>query len=336
MSCRSRSILLGFVVLVAACASAGCGEGGERLTVYSGRTEDLIGPLLEDFNEETGIAIDVRYGDSAELALLLAEEGEKTPADLFISQSPGAVGFLEQRGLLAALDASVLDRVEEGNRSVDGTWVGLSGRQRVLVYNSEVVDPEDLPGSILELTQPRFAGQVALAPANGSFQDFVTAMRQELGDDATLEWLEGMERNDSPSYANNTAIVEAVGRGEVEMGLVNHYYNERALAEDPDAPSVNHYFESDDLGSLVLVTGAAVLESSDQIADATALVEYLLGEDAQTFFSEETFEYPLAAGVDPPSDLPPLSGPATAIDFDALGGDLTGTVELIERSGLSG
>lgn len=333
---RSWSLFIGLAVLVAVVASSGCSDSGDRLTVYSGRTEDLIGPLLEDFSEETGTPIDVRYGDSAELAMLLAEEGDKTPADVFISQSPGAVSFVDQQGMLAPLDAAVLDRVDEGNRAADGSWVGLTGRQRVLVYNSELVDPEDLPSSVFELTEPRFEGRVGLAPSNGSFQDFVTAMRQAVGDDATLEWLEGMAQNDSPTYANNTAIVEAVGRGEVEMGLVNHYYNERALAEDPDLPSVNHYFEADDLGSLVLVTAASVLEPSEQKSDANELVEFLLSDDAQTYFADETIEYPLATGVDPPGDLPPLVKPATEVEFDELGGDLTGTVELIEQSGLSG
>ena len=332
-----RSVLLRLVTVLAclAVAAPACSSGGDRLTVYSGRTESLIGPLLEQFSEETGIAIDVRYGDSADLALRLETEGDRSDADVFISQSPGAVGFLDEAGLLAELDARQLDLVDEQFRSGSGDWVGLSGRVRVLVHNTELVDPADLPTSVLELTDERYRGRVAVAPNNGSFQDFVTAMRIELGDDVAADWLEGMADNDSPAYANNTAIVEAVTRGEIAMGLVNHYYLERALAEEPGLPAENHFFEEGDLGSLLITTAAAIVEGAEQREEAQSLVEFLLSEDAQRFFAEETFEYPLARGVDPAESLPPLEQiPTTTIDLDELGGGLARTAELIQDSGL--
>ncbi len=323
-------------VVVAATLLSGC-AGEDRLTVYSGRSEDIIEPLLVEFAEETGIDIDVRYGDSTDLALLIAEEGDQSPADVFLSQSPGAVGFLDQQDLLAELDPGTLDRVADENQASDGRWVGVSGRVRVLVYNTDDVDPETLPDSVLDLTDPEYEGDVALAPENASFQDFVTAMRSELGDDTAQEWLEGMADNDAPTYANNTAIVEAVGRGEVPMGLVNHYYNVRAQAEDPSVPSENHAFPDGDIGSLLIVTAASVLESSDRREDATALIDFLLSEGAQEFYSEETFEYPLAAGVEPAEGLPPLDSLAVdTIELDELGGGLERTRELIEDSGLEG
>src|SRR5690606_16321628 len=197
---------------------------GGTLTVYSGRNEELIQPLLDDFTEETGIGVDVRYGDSADLALLIEEEGGNTPADLFISQSPGAVGYLAEQGRLADIGEDVLGLVDEGDAAEDGTWVGLSGRVRTLVYNTDLVDPATLPDSVLDLTDEEYAGQVALAPTNGSFQDFVTVLRVELGEDEAQAWLDGMAAGDPPTFDGNTAIVEAVGRGEVPMGLVNHYY----------------------------------------------------------------------------------------------------------------
>lgn len=323
-------------VVVAATLLSGC-AGEDRLTVYSGRSEDIIEPLLVEFAEETGIDIDVRYGDSTDLALLIAEEGDQSPADVFLSQSPGAVGFLDQQDLLAELDPGTLDRVADENQASDGRWVGVSGRVRVLVYNTDDVDPETLPDSVLDLTDPEYEGDMALAPENASFQDFVTAMRSELGDDTAQEWLEGMADNDAPTYANNTAIVEAVGRGEVPMGLVNHYYNVRAQAEDPSVPSENHAFPDGDIGSLLIVTAASVLESSDRREDATALIDFLLSEGAQEFYSEETFEYPLAAGVEPAEGLPPLDSLAVdTIELDELGGGLERTRELIEDSGLEG
>lgn len=320
---------------VLAVAAPACGGSGDRLTVYSGRTEDLIAPLLQRFADETGIGIDVRYGQSADLALLIDEEGDRSPADVFLSQSPGATGYLEEHGRLRELPAGVLELVDRRYRSDAGAWVGLSGRQRVLVYNTELVDEADLPSSVLELTGPEFSGRVAVAPSNGSFQDFVSVMREELGDEAALEWLRGMADNDSPVYANNVAIVEAVGRGEVPMGLVNHYYNLRAKEEDPGVPSENHVFPGGDVGALVIVTGVGVLDTSDQPDEATELVEFLLSEESQRYFAEETKEYPLVEGVDPVEGLPPIEEvEAPEENLNVLGGDLVGTQELIAQSGI--
>jgi len=212
------------VMALGAGALAGCGgDDGDRLVVYSGRTSNLVNPLLEQFSEDTGTPIDVRYDDSANLALLIDEEGDRTPADVFISQSPGAVGFLDEGGHLAELPEDLVAMVPDGDAAADRGWVGLSGRVRTLVYNTELVDPADLPESVLDLTAPEFAGQVALAPTNGSFQDFVTVLRTELGDEEAATWLEGMAAGDAPTFTNNTAIVEGVGSGEVPMGMVNHY-----------------------------------------------------------------------------------------------------------------
>ncbi|MGH9033609.1 MAG: ABC transporter substrate-binding protein, partial [Acidimicrobiia bacterium] len=218
----------------------------------------------------------------------------------------------------------------------DGDWVGISGRVRVLVYNSDLVDPAELPDSVFDLTDEQYRGRVAVAPPNASFQDFVTAMRESVGDDETLAWLEGMVANDVRTYANNIAIVEAVGRGEIELGLVNHYYNEEVKAENPDAPSENYLFPGADLGAVILVTAAGVLRSGDSDADAERLVEYLLSQQAQEFYARETLEYPLAAGVEPVvADLPPLASiQSPELDLSSLGGELTETKQLIERSGL--
>ena len=306
------------------------------ITVYSGRSEDLIGPLVERFEAATGIAVEVRYGSSADLALLIETEGDASPADVFISQSPGAMGYLATQGRLQVLPASVLDAVAERFHAGDGTWVGLSGRQRVLVYNPDLTDEADLPDSVLDLTGPRYEGRVGVAPANSSFQDFITAMRFRSGDEATLAWLEGMAANGAPNYAKNSAIVDAVLRGEVDMGLVNHYYLLRFLAEDPDAPGVNHYFDPDDVGALVIVTAGAVLDTAEQPGAPQEFLEFMLSREAQEFYASETREYPLAAGVKPPAELEPLAaGDASdTIDFDKLGGGLSRTQELIRESGI--
>jgi iron(III) transport system substrate-binding protein len=334
----SRRLALALALAVAVpLLLGGCGGGRDALTVYSGRTENLIGPLLQRFNQETGIAIDVKYGDSAELALLLGEEGERTPADVFISQSPGATGFLAAKGLLAGLDSAELDAVDPAWRNQDGRWVGTTVRQRVLVYNTKLVEEADLPRSIFEVTGPAYKGKVALAPSNGSFQDFVSAMRQLAGEDRTRAWLAAMARNDSPAYANNNAIVEAVGRGEVPMGLVNHYYNHRFKAENPGQPTANHVFADGDLGSLAIPSTVSAVAGTDKADEARRFIDFLLSRSSQEYFRDQTFEYPLAAGVQPSTGLPPLE-PATLprIDIDKLGAELTGTVQMIRSSGLEG
>jgi iron(III) transport system substrate-binding protein len=325
------------VALLLALASTGCSRERDALTIYSGRTQNLIGPLLERFNQETGIAVDVKYGDSAELALLLDEEGDRTPADVFLSQSPGATGFLAGKGRLGRLEAGLLDKVDPRFRNRDGRWVGISGRQRVLVYNSRLVAEADLPDSVLDLTDDRFAGKVALAPSNGSFQDFVTAMRQLEGEAATADWLKAMAANRPRTYANNNAIVEAVSRGEVEMGLVNHYYNHRFRRENPDTPSRNHTFADGDVGALVIPSTASLLAGTDKASEAGRFVEFLLSPEAQRYFSDQTFEYPLVKGIPAAPGLPPLASlHSPGYDVDALGGGLERTVELIRSSGFNG
>lgn len=342
---RSVTTTLASLIFVTAgltaCSSSPVEDAGttpksdSSITLYSGRTENLIGPLLADFTAKTGVSVNVRYGDSADLALLIDTEGERSPADVFISQSPGAVGFLAENGHLAQISTKIVDRVAEEFRNKDRQWVGMSGRVRVLVYNSDAEDAEKLPDSVFDLTGEEFWGKVALAPANGSFQDFVTAMRVQHGDEATEDWLKGMSDNDARIYANNTAIVEAVGRGEVSLGLVNHYYNIRAKAENPQATSENYFFPDKDIGSLLIATAIGVPAASENQSEAEQLVSFLLSDQAQEFFASEASEYPLAKGVKAPDGIPPLDSlDVDTVDLDTLGGGLGRTLEMIEASGL--
>ncbi|MEQ1874552.1 MAG: extracellular solute-binding protein [Ilumatobacteraceae bacterium] len=330
----SSALLISLVAL-----GSSCGEDEADLTIYSGRTDDLIGPILDDFSKETGIKVEVKYGQSADLALLLDEEAEagRDNVDVFISQSPGAMGYLEDRGRLATLPSNVLELVPTEVRDDEERWVGLTGRQRVLVYNSDLLDAESLPSSVFDLTDPEWKGRIGVAPGNGSFQDFVTAMRITEGDDATIAFLEGLAANDPVTYENNNAIVEAVARGEVEVGLVNHYYNYRRLVEVPDSPTANHVFDEGDPGALLIITGIAILEGADGNEDALKLVEWLLGVEAQKYFADETFEYPLAIGSTPSSGIPSITfADVGGIDFSDLGAGLQRTREMITEAGLAG
>jgi iron(III) transport system substrate-binding protein len=329
--------VLGAAAVLLVTALAGCSSSSDTktITVYSGRSAELIQPLLERFSQETGISVDFKTGDSPELAQVIAQEGDASPADVFISQNPGATSYLDGEGRLATLPQSTLDKVAPDLRSSDGTWIGVSGRVRVLVYNRDAVREDELPQKVTDLTQPAYRGRVALAPSNGSFQDFVTAMRVQLGESETEAWLQGMADNDAQTYANNNAIVEAVGRGEVDMGLVNHYYNVRALEENPDLPSVNYFFPDGDPGSLLIVSSVTVLKTSKNPTEAQRLVDFLLTEASQTYFAEETDEYPVLPSVPVEAGLPPLDSLGTdRVDFNQLGGGFEKTIEMIAAAGL--
>ncbi|MEX2211281.1 MAG: iron ABC transporter substrate-binding protein [Gaiellaceae bacterium] len=323
------------VLSLAACGGDDEAGGNQTLTVYSGREEEIVEPLFERFEAQTGIQVEVRYGDSAELAATLAEEGDNSPADVFFAQDPGSLGAVEQEGLLAELPQDVLDRVEPRFRDPEGHWVGTSGRVRVVAYNTDLLDESDLPDSILGFTDARWRGKIGFPPTNASFQAFVTTMRLTLGDEETRAWLEGIQANEPKLYEKNLQTVEAVGRGEVEVGFVNHYYLFLAREEDPSLPVENHYLGGGDPGALVSVAGVGILEASDA---AERFVEFLLSDEGQRFYAEEAeeAEYPLVAGIEPRAGLPPLStlqGPE--IELDRLGPELERTLELLNEVGLT-
>ncbi len=202
------------------------------ITVYSGRDEEFVGSLFEDFTAATGIDVEPRYGDSAELAATILEEGDASPADVFFAQDAGSLGAVADGGLFAPIDPVVVERVEARFRSDDGLWVGTSGRGRVAVYNTDALSGGDLPDSILDFADPAWKGRIGLPPTNSSFQAHVAAMIEMQGEDATRAWLEALMANDPVFYEDNGATTRAVGAGEVEVGLVNHYYKYEVEAED--------------------------------------------------------------------------------------------------------
>jgi iron(III) transport system substrate-binding protein len=333
-----KVLLAGLPALAVAASLGGCGgsDGGGVMTVYSGREEELVAPLFERFEEESGVDVQVRYGDSAELAATIAEEGDNSPADVFFAQDPGSLGAVAEEGLLEQLPSDVLERVDERWRDGEGRWVGTSGRSRVLVYNTDALAEDDVPDSVFDLTDPEWKGRIGIAPTNASFQAFVSAMRLDIGDERTREWLEGLQANDPKVYEKNTPIVEAAAAGEVDLGLVNHYYLYLVREEQPDAPIANHFLEEGDPGALVSVAGAAVLESSDERESAEDFLAYLLSDDGQRFYVDEAeeAEYPLVAGIEPKQGLPPidsLQGPN--VDLGTLGAELESTLELLRETG---
>lgn len=310
------------------------GDGG--LVVYSGRSEELVAPLFEQFTAETGIPLSVRYGDSAELAAQLIEEGDRTPAQVYFSQDAGALGAVAAEGLLAPLPEGVAADIPPAYQSADGTWTGVTGRARVIAYDREQVPADQVPTSVFALTDPKWKGQVAIAPTNASFQSFVTAMRQTEGDDATRAWLEGLVANEVQTYEKNGLILDAVDSGQAQLGLVNHYYwYEKAAEVGADAMRAQNSFTADgDPGSLVNVAGVGITETAAENPNAAAFVAWLLTPATQAWFAENTFEYPLVAGIAVADGLPELStlaGPDVALADLA---DLPGTLAMLTEVGL--
>lgn len=304
------------------------------IVVYSGRSETLVAPVLEMFSEATGIAVEARYGNTAEMAAAILEEGGNSPADVYYAQDAGALGAIEAAGLFADLPPAILETVDARFRSDTGRWVGITGRARVLAYNTETLSEADLPATVEELTGDEWAGRIGWAPTNGSFQSFVTAMRLIDGDDAARAWLQGMIDNGAVVFEGNADIVRAIAAGEIDAGLVNNYYVYAVAAEEGEIPVANHFFADGNVGSLVNVSGAGVLGTSKNPDAAQALIAYLLGEEAQTYFAENTFEYPLLDGVPTAPGLPALDTLATPeIDLSNLS-DLAGTLELLAEVGL--
>ncbi|MBI4320549.1 MAG: iron ABC transporter substrate-binding protein [Chloroflexi bacterium] len=307
---------------------------GGTITVYSGREEKLVAPIIERFKKDSGIDVKVRYGDTAELAATILEEGKNSPADVYFAQDAGALGALVAQQALAKLPDSILNRVDARFRAPKGEWVGLSGRARTVVYNTKVLKTEDLPDTLLGFTDAKWKGKIGWSPTNGSFQAFVTALRVTDGDEAARKWLDGIKANTPKAYSNNTGIVKAVGDGEIQVGFVNHYYLFRFIKEQGESfPARNYHPRAGDSGAMINVAGAGILTTAKNPKAAETFVEYLLSKEAQQYFADETFEYPLVEGIKTHPVLVPLSQIKTPkLDLGSLA-DLDKTLKLLRDTG---
>jgi iron(III) transport system substrate-binding protein len=309
-----------------------------ELVIYCGRAETLVSELIDHFTRETGIDVKVKYGRTGTLAALVIEEGRRSPADMFFAQDPGGLGLLAERGLLSELPQDILDRVPYAYRDPHQRWVGVTGRMRTLAYATDRIAASELPQTVLELTEPRWRGRVGWSPANASFQAMVTAMRHELGEKRTEQWLRDIIANGVRVYPRNMPIVQAIHDGEIDFGLVNHYYLHRFQHERGGNLAIgNHipagYDGAGDIGGAMLVSGAAVLKSARNSDEARQFVAFLLSERAQAYFAGETFEYPLARGMPNSDGMPALDAlPAMPVDLNQLG-DLEATIRMLRRAG---
>jgi iron(III) transport system substrate-binding protein len=306
------------------------------LTIYSGREQALVKPIMDRFTRATGIELNIRYASSTALATALVEEGRNSPADVYWSQEPGTLGLVGARGLLARLPQATVGKVPSRFSTPSRRWVGTSGRSRVLVYNTNELQTSELPASVWGLTNPTWKGKIGIAPTNASFQAFLGATINLFGEERVRAWLEGLKANDVRFYPNNTTVVQAVGRGDVEVGLVNHYYLYNLLAENPSLPVRNHWFRDSDPGNLVLAAGVGIVTSSQKSAAAQRFVDFLLSKTGQRLIARGpgAAEYPLVKGVPRRPGLRPLSsirGPK--YNLGRLAADLAPAVRLLIEEG---
>lgn len=318
-----------------AAATGSSAPTADEITVYSGQHEDFTVALAKGFEEKTGIKVTVRAGEDAELSSQIVTEGERSPADVLLTEEPGTMASLAARGLFAPVEQATLDAVPEQYRAADGSWTGIAGRARVITFNPNKIAETELPKSVLDLADPAWKGKFAYAPS-GAFLGTVTYLRARIGEEKTEAWLQGIKAN-GVNLKKNGAIRDAVEAGQIPFGLINHYYwFQQADKVGADAmKSKLHYIGHDDPGSLVFPSGAAVLKSSKNQEAAQAFLAYAVAADGgQKIIAETTSQYPLAKGAAADPDLKPLAelgGPA--YDPNTLA-DGQGSIDLMTRLGM--
>ena len=356
-----RFLVLPLIVLLLG-SLVGCGGGeSEPLTIYSGRSKPLVDSLVTMYKQKTDRPVEVKYGTDAQLMAALQEEGEQSPADVFWANTTGALGNAVNNDLLAELPDSITGQAARFVPS-NQRWVPVTTRFRVLAYNSDTVTPDDLPASVTDLPQrENLEGRIGWTPAYSSFQDFVTALRVTEGTETARTWLQSMKDLNPKSYTSNTPMIRALAAGEIDVALTNHYYvlrlkhggaegeyegeeeGEEEEGEEEEegqsrasAPVGTHHFAGGDLGNLALVTGAGVLQTSGQSAEAQRFLQFLLSEQAQSFAANRVNEYPVVSGTEVPDYMIPADSALTLspeFDLQRLQ-DMDPTLDLLRDVGL--
>lgn len=332
-------MVIASTALITASVLTGCSSSNEQvanpteLTIYSGRSEEFIAPFFAEWEQSSKIKLNIRYGDSAELAAQILEEGANSPADLFLSQDAGSLGAVAKAELFIELPNDVAESIPATYVAANRNWVGVTGRARVFAYNPDLL--KALPTSVTELGNAEYKGKLGIAPSNASFQAFVTALINAQGADFAQQWLEGLKANDVRIYPKNSAIVEAIDKKEIAIGLVNHYYIwEVSEGLGRQVNVKNGFFKAGDLGNMINVSGAGVLASSKKYAAAQELINFLTSPKIQDQFVAQTHEYSLIDGAKAPAGLPVIAQiGAPSVDLNALK-DIQKTQDLLVKVGL--
>jgi iron(III) transport system substrate-binding protein len=300
---RRRVAALAVVLVLVGGLLAGCGSSGSgrSITLYNGQHVQTTDALVAAFERETGIAVKVRSNDEDTLTDEIVTEGSNSPADVVYTENSPALEYLQGRGLLSPVDPATLAAVPRRYSSPQGDWLGVSARVSVLIYNPSLIAASQLPHTVMELADPKYAGKLAFAAGETDFQPIVTSVVRTYGHAAALQWLEGIKANaGSRIYPDNETISSEVNRGAVAFGVINQYYWYRMKAE-LGAGSIHSkiaYFAPRDPGYVIDVSGAAILKSSTHQGAAQKFLAFLAGRRGQEIIAHSlSFEYPLLPGV---------------------------------------
>jgi iron(III) transport system substrate-binding protein len=333
---RSRiAALVSTVVVVLAGTSCSSESESDKLLIYNAQHESLTKEWIDAFTKETGIEVEYRQGGDTELGNQLVAEGDASPADVFLTENSPAMAAVEKAGLFADHDAETLDQVPAQYRPATGKWTGVAARSTVFVYNTSRLRPEQLPKSLLDLQAPEWKGRWGAPPTKADFQAIVSALLQLKGEQATAQWLAGMKTN-AVLYNDNIATLKAVNAGEVDGGIIYHYYwfRDQSKTKEMSANTALHYFKNRDPGAFVSLSGGGILASSDKRDQAQQFVRFITGKAGQEVLEKGTsFEYPVASGVPANPALPPLNSlQAPAVDPSTLNAQQV--TDLMTKAGL--
>lgn len=311
----------------------------EKLTVYSGRAERLIKPVLDEFTAKTDISVDLLSSGTTELVNRLKAEGDRTPADLFLTNDAGSLEQARAAGILRPINMREVDRaIPPQFRAPDNAWIGLSGRFWIIVYNKTLVTPDNLK-SLLDLADPKWKGKLAIPNAGSEYlQAGISVIRASYGDAKTKDFLLGLKDNAGTQvYQKSSQIVEAVAKGQAAAGIVNHYYVYRHLAAQPTAPIAVFMPDQQQggMGAIMNVAGVGIVKSTKHLESAKLLIEFLVAKAGQKLFADLDKEYPLHPEVKAdPALLERKSFRAAQVPLTRLAELREPTLTLIEQVGL--
>ncbi|KUI39952.1 iron ABC transporter substrate-binding protein [Mycobacterium sp. GA-1199] len=337
MRSRWRRIAAVLSTLALAAGASACSDGGQsdELLIYNAQHESLTKEWIDAFTEETRIKVTYRQGGDTELGNQLVAEGKASPADVFLTENSPAMAAVERAGLFAELAPETLDQVPPQYRPPTGNWTGVAARSTVFVYNTSRLQPDQLPKSLLDLQQPEWKGRWGAPPTKADFQAIVSALLELKGEPATAQWLAAMKAN-AKLYSDNIATLKAVNAGEVDGGVIYHYYwfRDQAKTKEMSGNTALHYFKNEDPGAFVSLSGGGVLASTDRMDQAQQFVRFVTGKAGQEVLEKGTsFEYPVASGVPANPALPPLDT-LQAPNVDPSNLDAQKVTDLMTKAGL--
>ncbi len=309
----------------------------DSLVIYSGRHEKFVKPVMEAFTKQTGIKVKLLNSKSAALINRMRLEGKNTKADLFISNDAGTLQIGADMGLFQPIDEEIVKVVSPKYRGAKNSWVGLSGRARVLVINTKYENELSFIKSVFDLANPKLLGKLGVThSANSSFIAGITVYQKLAGDKKTLEFLKGLKKNSAGKvYNKHRKIVEDVAAGKKIVGLVNHYYIFRYLKKNPKAPIKMILPDQGEKGMGIAwnVAGIAILKHTRKLEQAKKLVSFLLSEKGQRMFSMLNNEYPVRKGV-PTAKGVTSDYKVADVPMSVLGKGRNKALNLIEKVGL--